>query len=96
MSVYIGEVETFPGVRPDKAQALKVLEEAAEVFGAWQHWHDSPASGEWAEGVRLARIEDECADVIQAVCNLLAAFGCGDFKLSMDACARRNRERGRM
>lgn len=29
-SVNIGEVATFPGVKPDKAQALKVLEEAAE------------------------------------------------------------------
>ena len=33
-SVDIGEVATFPGAKADKAQALKVLEEAAEVFGA--------------------------------------------------------------
>ena len=36
MAVEIGTVQTFPDVKPDKAQALKVLEEAAEVFGAWQ------------------------------------------------------------
>lgn len=34
-SVKIGEVATFPDAKADKAQALKVLEEAAEVFGAW-------------------------------------------------------------
>lgn len=34
MAVKIGTVKTFPNVIPDKAQALKVLEEAAEVFGA--------------------------------------------------------------
>ena len=33
-SVSIGEVATFPGAKADKAQALKVLEKAAEVFGA--------------------------------------------------------------
>lgn len=39
-SVSIGEVATFPGAKADKAQALKVLEEAAEVFGAWQQFDD--------------------------------------------------------
>lgn len=40
MAVKLGTVQTFADVRPDKAQALKVLEEAAEVFGAWQQWDD--------------------------------------------------------
>lgn len=34
-AVRVGAVATFEGVKPDKAQALKLLEEAAEVFGAW-------------------------------------------------------------
>ena len=34
MAVEIGTVQTFGDVRRDKAQVLKVLEEAAEVFGA--------------------------------------------------------------
>lgn len=32
----LGHVRAFPGVQPNKEQALKPLEEAAEVFGAWQ------------------------------------------------------------
>lgn len=39
-SVNIGEVATFPNALPGKEQALKVLEEAAEVFGAWQAGYD--------------------------------------------------------
>lgn len=89
-SVKIGEVETFPDAKADKAQALKVLEEAAEVFGAWQQFDDcqSPALSRW-------RVLAECADVIQATCNLLAAMGVTDFAPYMDACRIRNKERGR-
>lgn len=32
----LGHVRAFPGATPDKEQVLKPLEEAAEVFGAWQ------------------------------------------------------------
>ena len=89
--VNIGEVATFPGVKPDKAQALKVLEEAAEVFGAWQEADDGekPALSRW-------RVLAECADVIQATCNLLAGMGVTDFAPYMDMCKRRNEERGRL
>lgn len=89
-SVNIGEVATFPGVKPDKAQALKVLEEAAEVFGAWQAFDDgeSPALSKW-------RVLAECADVIQATCNLLAGMGVADFTPYVAMCRTRNEERGR-
>ena len=89
--VRIGDVETFPDVQPDKEQAKKVLEEAAEVFGAWQAWENEP----W----RISNTEallDECADVIQAVANMLAAIGEEDFTEYMRACEERNRERGRL
>lgn len=82
-SVNIGEVATFPGAKPDKAQALKVLEEAAEVFGAWQAFDDY-------------ELFYECADVIQATCNLVAAFGVADFAPYMEECRIRNEERGRL
>ena len=82
-SVNIGEVATFHGVKPDKAQALKVLEEAAEVFGAWQAFDDY-------------ELFCECADVIQATCNLVAAFGVSDFAPYMEECRTRNEERGRL
>lgn len=90
-SVKIGEVATFPDAKADKAQALKVLEEAAEVFGALQagYDHDHPNPSRWP-------ILDECVDVIQAVCNLVAAYGVTDFAPYMDMCKRRNEERGRL
>lgn len=95
MAVEIGTVQTFSGVRPDKAQALKVLEEAAEVFGAWQLWDDLEPD-EKRDAFNAACLMAECADVIQATCNLLAAYGVTDFTGFMDACRRRNMERGRM
>lgn len=90
-SVNIGEVATFPGAKADKAQALKVLEEAAEVFGAWQEADDGEKSA-------LSRwlVLAECADVIQATCNLLAGMGVTDFAPHMDMCRARNEERGRL
>ena len=94
--VQIGSIRRFDHVEADKAQALKTLEEAAEVFGAWQMWDGlrelSSPVGEWERGYMLA----ECADVIQATLNLVAALGVEDFRPYMKACERRNRERGRI
>lgn len=91
-SVEIGTVEVFRDPKPDKAQALKVLEEAAEVFAAWQRC----ARDEWADEFYLTDMLDECADVIQAVCNLSAAFGVSSLVERMDECRKRNVRRGRM
>ena len=106
MMVNIGKVQTFPDVRTDKAQALKVLEEASEVHAAWKQW-DEWDRGEITDGMRNGvvqamsrfsreRVLEECADVVQAVCNLVAALGVEDFRPYMKACERRNRERGRI
>lgn len=89
-SVKIGEVATFPGVKADKAQALKVLEEAADVFGSWQ----ALDTGECSSFKRIDLL-DECADVIQATCNLIAGMGVADFTPYVDMCRERNEERGR-
>ena len=89
-SVNIGEVATFPGAKADKAQALKVLEEAAEVFGAWQEADDYGFADFLVEPVL-----DECADVIQATCNLIAGLGASSFVSWMDDCRERNEKRGR-
>lgn len=95
MAVEIGTVQTFDRVKPDKAQALKVLEEAAEVFGAWQLWEDADdCIGD--DAFVCACLMAECADVIQATCNLLAAYGVRDFTAYMESCRKRNVERGRM
>lgn len=68
-----------------KAQALKPLEEAAEVFGAWQLNSD-------------IYVLNECMDVVQAVVNLLAALGFTqeDVDAAIERCNERNRERGRL
>lgn len=95
MAVKLGIVQTFSDVKPDKAQALKVLEEAAEVFGAWQLWDDLDPD-EKCDGFNAGCLMSECADVIQATCNLLAAYGVRDFTWHMEMCRRRNVERGRM
>lgn len=95
MAVKIGTVQTFIDVKPDKAQALKVLEEAAEVFGAWQLWDDLDPDEKF-DGFNAACLMSECADVIQATCNLIAAYGVTDFTTFMETCRRRNEERGRM
>lgn len=84
--VKLTSVRTFPNAVPDKAQALKPLEEAAEVFGAWQRY----GADDWKD-VLL----DEIADTIQACCNLAAALGVTDLTLYLARCEERNRERGR-
>lgn len=82
------EIQPFLNVRRDKAQALKPLEEAAEVFGAWQGY-DGPDGG--------MRLLDECMDVIQATVNLLYAYGYSTdaVELAATRCRNRNTERGR-
>ena len=87
--IRVGSVRRFDHVEADKAQALKPLEEAAEVFGAWQSTH-------LPEDRRREQILAECADVIQATLNLVAAYGVEDFRPWMKECEKRNRERGRI
>lgn len=97
--VQMGSVRRFDEVEPDRAQALKVLEKASDVHVAWQ----AMASAELAHGgdcvlaqLLHKRLLDECADVIQATINLVAAQGVEDFRPYLKACERRNRDRGRI
>lgn len=94
LSVTIPPVRAFAHVEASKAQALKPLEEAADVFAAWQA---REAAHELHHGVVDAGVAlvDECCDVITATCNLLAALGVTDLSDAMAACEERNRERGR-
>lgn len=87
--------------KPDapKAQALKPLEEAAEVFGAWQQCDDYRDCRITAFRDELKRdLIDECMDVVQAVVNLLDAeeFTQEDVDAAIGRCNARNRERGRL
>ena len=87
--------------KPDapKAQALKPLEEAAEVFGAWQQCDDYRDCRITAFRDELKRdLIDECMDVVQAVVNLLDSeeFTQEDVDAAIGRCNARNRERGRL
>ncbi len=75
-----------------KESAVKVLEEAAEAFGAWQEY-----KAYWyvCDDCELLRnMADELADTIQAACNLAARYDI-DLSAAMERCEERNRERGR-
>lgn len=87
--IKLGSVHAFPRVMPDKAQALKVVEESAEVFSAWEGWQTVED-----EGVREMLL-DEIADTIQACCNLASALGVDDMTPYLARCEERNRKRGR-
>lgn len=92
--VKLASVRTFPSARPDKEHALKPLEEAAEVFGAWQLMRNTAEAGLNAKYER-ADLLDEIADTIQASCNLAAALGVEDLTPYLARCEERNRRRGR-
>lgn len=91
--VKLASVRTFPNAKPDKAQALKVLEEAAEVVEAWKDYRDCVPLG-FKRGL-LEMTIDEIADTITACCNLAAAHGVTDLTPYLARCEDRNRKRGR-
>lgn len=94
----------------DKQAALKPLEEAAEVFGAYQDYsnvlcetyldadlHVRTVIDPEMESKYKSKHEnlaDEIADCIQACCNLAAKYNI-DLWEAMHRCMLRNRERGR-
>ena len=99
--VTIPTIKAFCNLEP-KAQALKPLEEAAEVFGAWQNIDRMSAKfvnvdEESAETMcALERdLMDEIADCIQACANLAASLGVTDITPYLARCEERNRDRGR-
>ncbi len=95
--VQMGSVRRFDHVKPDKAKVLKISEEVMEVFSAWEDiGRIGLVHGAFALREVEDKILDECADVIQATLNLVAALGVEDFRPYMKACEERNRERGRI
>lgn len=97
--IKLGAVRAFPGAVPDKAQALKVLEEAAEVVEAFKRADPGdvlPVARQFPDcNKRILPLVDEIADTVQACCNLAAALGVTDLAPHLAACEERNRERGR-
>ena len=89
----------FNKVDDSKGQALKPLEEAAEVFGAWQEFdsmRNSPFLSAWRD--MRDDLIDECMDTVQAVANLLAAVGAtqGEVDDAIKRMDERNENRGRL
>jgi NTP pyrophosphatase (non-canonical NTP hydrolase) len=93
-----------------KEAALKPLEEAAEVFGAWQDAAYACDEGFLKNGCcspqgsvpctefgycrMMDDLADEIADTIQACVNLADRYGL-DLADAMERCEKRNRARGR-
>lgn len=90
--IKLGNVKPFPNAAPTKAQALKVLEEAAEVVEAFKQRDPRDVTH---IGYATAHVLDEIADTIQASCNLAAALGVTNLTPYLARCEERNRERGR-
>ena len=93
---YLLNMRVFNDVSDGKGQAPKPLEEAAEVFGAWQGFDSMRNVPAW-RGMRDDLI-DKCMDTVQAVANLLAAVGATQGEV--DAAIKRlddlNGNRGRL
>lgn len=88
--------------KPDapKAQALKPLEEAAEIYGAWQELtiHDGMTPDADARRAMLRDyVIDECVETIQAAVNMLAALTVeqGEIDMAIDRMDAHNDMRGR-
>ena len=90
--VKLTNVRAFPDAKPDKAQALKVLEEAAEVVEAFKQRDPRDVTH---IVYATANVLDEIADTIQASCNLAASLGVTDLTPYLARCEERNRRRGR-
>lgn len=97
--VKLGAVRAFPGAVPDKAQALKVLEEAAEVVEAFKRADPGdvlPVARQFPDcNKRILPLVDEIADTVQACCNLASALSVTDLTPYLARCEEKNRRRGR-
>lgn len=91
----IEEIKTFAVECSEKTQALKPLEEAAEVFGAWQKYD---IHRDYDSEILRDCVIDECADVVCSVCNLVERLGCTEqeFSKAINRCNQRNMARGRV
>ena len=88
----------------DKEAALKPLEAAVEVYGAWQGLDACLSIGEHCNGCESDRgvrgcvfrsdLADEIADCMTACLNLAERYDL-DMAAAVERCEQRNREQGR-
>lgn len=103
MAVHVGDVATYAHASCSRAQALKVVEEASEVFSAVEVLaavtNEPSARGGMskADAVDLyrAHVIEEAADVITAICGLLESMGVRNMQPHLDACKLYNESLGR-
>lgn len=95
---YLLNMRVFNDVSDSKGQALKPLEEAAEIFGAWQKYDDMQYAPETIRWAFREDLIDECMDTVQAVANLLAAVDAtqGEVDAAIKRMDERNWDRGRL
>lgn len=95
---YLLNIRVFNDVSDSKGQALKPLEEAAEVFGAWQKCDDMRYATTTIREEFREDLIDECMDTVQAIANLLAAVGAtqGEVDAAIKRMDERNGDRGRL
>lgn len=95
---YLLNMRVFNDVSDSKGQALKPLEEAAELFGAWQARYNMRFASRDAQVAFRDDLIDECMDTVQAIANLLAAVGAtqGDVDAAIMRLDERNGNRGRL
>lgn len=93
------QVVTFDTNSSDKRQAVKVLEEAAEVYAAWQELDAASklADKDLMDADTVDAFEEslaeEIADLITAACNLGRMLGL-DMPQAMADCYLKNKARG--
>lgn len=95
---YLLNIRVFNDVSDGKGQALKPLEEAAEVFGAWQKCDDMRYATMTIREAFREDLIDECVDTVQAAANMLAAVGAtqGEVDAAIKRMDERNGDRGRL
>lgn len=95
---YLLNTRVFRKVEDSKPQVLKPLEEAAEIYGAWQKYDDMRYAPESMRKVSREELIDECLDTVQAVANVLAAIGTtqGEADAAIRRMDERNKDRGRL
>lgn len=95
---YLLNMRVFNNASDSKEQALKPLEEAAEIFGAWQACRNMRFASRDACGAFRWDLIDECVDTVQAAANMLAAVGAtqGEVDAAIKRMDERNVDRGRL
>lgn len=95
---YLLNMRVFNDVSDSKGQALKPLEEAAEIFGAWQARYNMRFVSRGVCGAFRRDLIDECVDTVQAAANMLAAVGAtqGEVDAAIKRMDERNGDRGRL